>query len=47
VQTLDWLLSPKDCSNPFPYHAGCALSGLDPEVIRDRVLERYRRRDPR
>ena len=47
VEILDWLLSEKDCSNAFSYHACCALSGLDSEVIRDRVLERYRRRDPR
>jgi hypothetical protein len=45
VEILDWLLSPKDCSNAFSYHACCALSGLDPEVIRDRVLKRYWSRD--
>jgi len=44
VEILDWL-SPRECSNAFSYYACCALSGLDPEVIRDRVLERYRRRD--
>ena len=47
VEILDWLLSEKDCSNAFSYHACCALSGLDSEVIRDQVLERYRRRDSR
>lgn len=39
---LEWILSPRDKPNPFSYWACCRLFGLDPEEIRERVLERYR-----
>jgi hypothetical protein len=41
---LEWMLSPKDRSNAFSYLACCRLFGINPEEIRERVLERYRQR---
>jgi len=38
------MLSPKDRSNAFSYLACCRLFGINPEEIRERVLERYRQR---
>ena len=41
---LDWMRAPRSESGAFTYRACCRLFGLDDEEIRDRVLERYRRR---
>jgi len=41
-EILAWLRAPKEPSGAFSYRACCALFGLDPEVIRASVLERYR-----
>jgi hypothetical protein len=41
---LGWLRAPRSESGAFTYRACCRLFGLDDEEIRDRVLERYRRR---
>ncbi len=41
---LDWMRAPRSASGAFTYRACCRLFGLDDEEIRDRVLERYRRR---
>jgi hypothetical protein len=41
---LDWMRAPRSESGAFTYRACCRLFGLDHEEIRDRVLERYRRR---
>ena len=44
---LDWMRAPRSGSGAFTYRACCRLFGLDDEEIRDRVLERYRRRHTR
>ena len=44
LDILDWMQAPRTESSAFAYRACCRLFGLDDEEIRDRVLERYRRR---
>ena len=44
LDILDWMQAPRTEASAFAYRACCRLFGLDDEEIRDRVLERYRRR---
>ena len=42
AEVLEWLLAPLGRSNAFSFLACCRLFGINPEEIREQVLERYR-----
>jgi hypothetical protein len=42
VEIHKWMTEPKDM-NPFSFNRCCEVSGLDPETIREEVLNRYKR----
>ena len=44
AEVLEWLLAPAGRSNAFSFMACCRLFGINPEEIREQVLERYRQR---
>ena len=41
-EILAWLLAPQEWPGAFSYRTCCALFGLDPDEIRERVLARHR-----
>lgn len=42
AEVLEWLLAPLGRANAFSFLACCRLFGINPEEIREQVLERYR-----